>query len=55
MMYLDYNDGRGPIPCDTHKDEERLNEIIVDQLVRKHGWRYRIRTDMQTIVERAKQ
>ena len=52
MTYLDYNDGRGPIPCDTPKGEDRLTEVVVDQLVRKHGWRYRIRTDMQTIVER---
>jgi len=54
MTYLDYNDGRGPVPCDVRKGEDRLTEIIVDQLIRKHGWRYRIRTDMQTIVERVK-
>lgn len=52
MTYLDYNDGRGPIPCDVNKGEERLSEVIVDQLVRKHGWRYRIRDVNQTIVER---
>ena len=54
MTYLDHNDGRGPVPCDVRKGEDRLTEIIVDQLIRKHGWRYRIRTDMQTIVERVK-
>lgn len=56
MTYLDYNDGRGPIPCDApaYNSEQSLQDIIVDQLVRKHGWRYRIRDVNQTIVERVK-
>jgi hypothetical protein len=55
MTYLDYNDGRGPIPCDAPSfGEQGLQDIIVDQLVRKHGWRYRMRDVNQVVVERGK-
>jgi len=50
MTYLDYNDGRGPVPL----PKSLMQDALVDQLVRKHGWRYRIRDVNQTVVERGK-
>ena len=46
--YLDMNDGAGPKRLPTRK----MSDVIIDQLVKKFKYRYRMRDANVTIVEK---